>query len=160
MECIVTNLDRTTTLRHIANEQYADDAIDYFLSKKLGKEVFYIVATELYAIDHNAEVADRMTELSGGFVGFYEGLQQLPIVSTNHFANRLGTVEDEPRSLACFTTIDTECMPSLRHRDMSLGSIAPTVGIDVDQAIELEQTRNVMRASSKYEPYQALRLVQ
>ena len=130
-------LVETTTLRRVAGELDDPTAVDYFLHKRMAQLALFISASAVYEIDDNQSVAHTLSDLAGGFIAYYDELQQLPIIHTVR-GGSLGVVEDS-RVVACFTPINVaiDQQKRLRRGVALIGALPPRVGIDLDQEIEI-----------------------
>jgi hypothetical protein len=130
-------LVRTTTLRRVAGELDDPLAVDYFLHRRMAQIALFISAPVVYEIDDAQAVARTLNDLTGGFIAYYDELQQLPVV---HMARggSLGVVEDS-RVVACFTPMNVaiDQQKSLRRGKALIGALSPRVGIELDQEIEI-----------------------
>lgn len=126
-----------TTLRHVAGELYDANAVDYFLQQRMAKLALFISAAMVYEIDEDQVVARTLSDLTGGFIAYYDELQELPVIRTVS-GGALGVVEDS-RIVACFTpkNVAIDHDKRLRRGETIVGVLPPRIGIDLDQEIEI-----------------------
>lgn len=128
----------TTTLRQVAGEQRDNNAVDYFLRKKMAHTALFISAATAYEIDASASTARLLHDLSGGFTAYYDELQQLPIIRAARSSALLGVVE-AAQVVALFTTqhVAVDDTVRLRRGSVLLGDMPQSIGLDLDQIIEI-----------------------
>jgi hypothetical protein len=133
----------------MAGEQYDDDAVDYFLQKRLGAAAMFISATSIYDIDLENNLATSLHDVQGGLLARFEGLYRLPVAQSGDVRNQLALVADTAETLACFSTIDADIssIRRLRQRKISIGSQLPMVGYALDQPIEVESLQAILHES-------------
>ena len=107
----------------------------------------FISASSLYDVDTSISIATSLQDVQGGLLARYEGLCHLPVASNSDVRNHLGAVADNMETIALFTTIDADidAIHRLRQRTISIGSQLPMVGYTLDQEIEVEPLRSILR---------------
>lgn len=126
-----------TTLRRVAGELYDTNAVDYFLHQRMAQLALFISASMVYEIDDEQVVAWTLSDLTGGFIAYYDGLRELPVIHTVD-GGPLGVVEDS-RVVACFSpkNVAIDQQKRLRRGRALVGVLSPRVGIDLDQEIAI-----------------------
>ncbi|HMS93130.1 MAG TPA: hypothetical protein PKD28_01960 [Candidatus Saccharibacteria bacterium] len=140
---LVPERSYTTTLREYAGGNESDDAIEYFLHKKIGEKTLFIQSPSLLLFqDKHESVADVANGLEGSVCVEFAGIEDAATPIVTRVSHRhLGIVDDKQVSVAMFyTALHSSSLAKkqwLRAKDGALlGELYPRIGISLDQPIE------------------------